>query len=119
MAARRMNMQKPTPVGTGVYSGGPARRQAWAQALMFSGHGLARQNSGMEAISPLLVSGVMLAMRSLEAAQRSMASSQPAATWVSALSRMTSRPPASVMPKFAEATKPRFRSEERRVGKGG
>src|SRR6056297_623560 len=108
MQARLMNMQKPTAVGISGYWGTPARRQASAHASGSSGTGEALQNVGSDAISPLLVKGVIEAIMGSDAAQRLMRRSQSPAGMVSELSRTTSRPPDSRIPRLAVATKPRF-----------
>ena len=70
-----------------------------------AGHGLSSQNRGNEQISALLVNGVIVPMQASVAAQCMIASSQPAVTIVSELSRMTSARD-SCIPRFAVPVKP-------------
>ena len=66
------------------------RRAAPVPGSAPSGHGLSSQKRGNEHISALFENGVMVPMRGSVAAQCMMASSHPAVTIVSELSRMTS-----------------------------
>src|SRR5438128_9662546 len=89
---RRMYMQKPTPVGMSGYVGAAASRSARAvnAGSPSRGQALFSQNRGYEQISALFENGVIVPMVGSDSAQRLSASSQPPATMVSELSRMTS-----------------------------
>src|SRR5690606_12979024 len=91
-ARRRMNMQKPTPVGSSAYCGAglAASTLASGAASASSGNGEGSQKRGKEQISALLDHGVIVAIRGSDCAQASIASNQPGVATVSELSRITS-----------------------------
>src|SRR5690606_15803033 len=105
-------MQKPTPVGSSGYAGGPAVAAAAAIASGSSGTGFASQKRGKEQISALLDQGVAVATRPDAAAWRSR-SSQPSVVTVSELSSTTSSGAVSPKAALTLATKPRLAGRRR------
>src|SRR2546422_3477252 len=106
-----MKRQNPTPVGRSGYVGTAARSSAATSdsGSLPGGQGLFAQNRGSEQISALFENGVMVPMRTSDAAQPDNRSSQPRVTTVSELSsRMSASRRASAKPRFAVSVKPVF-----------